>query len=94
MKKKENHVNDADVSKKNGRPRWKYRFDDYRTDELAWLIFPTEADEHAALDLVWVGRLQGVPFHLAGDGESLVVPKTAVRYFTEAGIKFAQKPSY
>jgi hypothetical protein len=92
MKKKDNRATDADVAKQNGKPRWKYRFDDYRTDELAWLIFPTEADQHAALDLVWVGSLQGVPFHLAGDGESLVVPRTAVRFFKEAGITFAHKP--
>ena len=92
MKKKTNTSLDRRVPKKNGKPRWKYRFDDYRMSELAVLTFGTEKDLHAAIDLVWVGKLQGMPFNLVPDGESLAVPKKGVPYFTEAGIRFVQKP--
>jgi len=90
MKKSNNSLGRGD-SKKNGLPRWKFRFDDYRTDELAWLTFPSEADEYSALDLVWVGRLQGMPFELNPNGPSLVVPKESLPFFTKAGIHFVEK---
>ncbi len=91
MKKKNNHNRGRQSSKKNSVPRWKIRFDDYRSDELSRLTFASDADMYAALDLVWVGRLQGMPFHLVPDGDSLLVPKKGVPFFTKAGIRFVQK---
>lgn len=73
-------------------PQWKSKFDEYRTDELAVLTFGTEKDLHAAIDLVWVGKLQGMPFGVVPDGESMAVPKQGIPFFASAGIRFAEKP--
>jgi hypothetical protein len=91
MKKKDNHATDADVPKQNGKPRWKSKFDEYRTDEVAVLTFGTKKDLHAAIDLVWVGTLQGMPFGVVTDGESMAVPRQGIPYFTKAGIRFVEK---
>lgn len=72
-------------------PRWKINLDRYRSDELSLLTFPSDADMYAAIDLVRVGRLQGMPFKFWGDGDSLVVPKKGVPFFTKAGIAFVEK---
>jgi hypothetical protein len=77
-------------SHKNGVPRWRPRLENYRGEEVSKLTFPSEKDMHAAIDLVWVGKLLGMPFRLAPDGDSLVVPKKGVPYFKEAGIRFVQ----
>jgi len=92
MKKKDNHAADADAPKKNGKPRWKSKFDEYRTDELAVLTFGTKKDLHAAIDLVWVGTLQGMPFGVVPDGESMAIPKQGIPFFIKAGIRFVEKP--
>ena len=73
-------------------PRWKSKFDEYRSDELAVLTFGTEKDLHAAIDLVWVGKLQGMPFGVVPDGESMAVPKRGIPFFAGAGIRFIEKP--
>ena len=92
MKKKGNQAADADGRKKNGKPLWKSKFDEYRTDEVAVLTFGTKKDLHAAIDLVWIGTLQGMPFGVVPDGESMAVPRQGIPYFTKAGIRFVEKP--
>src|SRR4051812_11040944 len=71
MKKKADHSPSGKAPKVTGMPQWKAKVDQYRTDELAVLTFGSEKDLHAALDLVWVGKLQGMPFHVVPDGASL-----------------------
>ncbi len=92
MKKKDKRATAAGAPKKSGTPRWKSKFDEYRADELAVLTFGTKKDLHAAIDLVWVGSLQGMPFGVVPDGESMAVPRQGVPFFTEAGIRFVEKP--
>ena len=72
-------------------PRWKRRPDDYRTDELSRLQFPTREDIDEALGIVWGGKLTGMPFELGPDGWSLIVPKASIPYFVEAGLKFTER---
>ncbi len=76
----------------NGLPPWKLHLDQYRSDELSKLTFASEDEIDAAIDLVWVGNLQGIPFQLAPDGDSLVVPSVGVPYFQQAGLHFVQTP--
>ena len=92
MKKKGSHAADAALSQQNGNPRWKSKFDEYRTDELSVLTFGTRKDLHAAIDLVWVGKLQGMPFGVVPDGESMTVRKEGIPYFTKADIRFVENP--
>jgi hypothetical protein len=92
MYKKNNQALRPSAAKRNGMPRWKSKFDEYRTDEVTVLTFGTEKDLHAAIDLVWVGKLQGMPFGVVPDGESMAVPKQGVPFFASAGIRFVEKP--
>jgi hypothetical protein len=92
MNKKTNNTLRPHAAKRNGVPRWKSKFDEYRSDELAVLTFGTDKDLHAAIDLVWVGKLQGMPFGVVPDGESMAVPKQGIPFFANAGIRFVEKP--
>ena len=73
-------------------PAWKRHTDDYAIDELARLRFAREEDLEAAIDLVWVGELQNMPFALDPNGrDRLVVPQAGIPYFVRAGITFTQE---
>jgi hypothetical protein len=72
-------------------PRWKPRLESYRASELSLLTFGSDEDIDTAIEMVWVGKLQGMPFNLAPDGDSLVVPANSIPYFTKAGLRFSWK---
>jgi len=92
MKKRNSNGSGRHSPKKNGMPRWKPRLEGYRASELSLLTFGSDEEIDRAIDMVWVGSLQGMPFNLASDGDSLVVPAKSIHYFTKAGLRFAQKP--
>jgi hypothetical protein len=72
-------------------PRWKPRLESYRASELSLLTFASDDDIDAAIEIVWVGELQRMPFNLAPDGDSLVVPANSIPYFAKAGLRFDRK---
>jgi hypothetical protein len=90
MRPKRSHKNGA--TPKKWMPKWKRHTDDYRTNELARLKFASRKDSDAAIEIVWGGRLTGMPFALdPNDIDSLVVPKVSIPFFVEAGLRFTEK---
>lgn len=89
MPAKKPHKNGASPRKRL--PLWKRHTDEYGADELARLKFPNRNNSDAAIELVWGGRLAGLPFALdPNDINSLVVPKESVPYFKAAGLRFTE----
>ncbi len=85
------------TTKKNAKPKqssngtnsWRPYLSSYDDADLRVLGFKSINDAYTALDMVWKGSLRGVPFGIPGYN-SLVVPKDAVKFFTEAGLPFEE----
>jgi len=72
----------------NSVPQWKSLLGSYPQKSI--LIFASEKDLEAAIDLLWSDALRTLP-HETPDGQSLVVPTEAVVYFSNAGLRFREK---
>lgn len=66
-------------------PTWHPYLAAYR--EKKWLVFSSQEDLEAAIDLLWTDSLFTLP-HDTPDGRSLIVPVEAVPYFERSGIPF------
>jgi hypothetical protein len=92
MNSKRSHKNGSARPKRM--PKWKYRLEEYRVEDLVKITFSTEEDLDAGTALIWGGSLTGAPFHLDPNGPSFIVPKATTPFFAKEGIKFTLHPPY
>jgi hypothetical protein len=79
----------SEPASKNGTTIWRPFVRSYDDAELSVMAFATVEDVYSALDVIVKGALRGMPFGIPGYN-SLVVPKDAVHYFTDAGLRFEE----
>lgn len=69
-------------------PYWPPHLDAYR--ELASLTFATREEIDKGIELLWTDELRTLPHDLT-DGRTIIVPKEAVEFFKQAGLKFKER---